>query len=76
MLTADDLGDYLLTAHHYAQRIMTSAIIAAYTLTMQQQMEMLQAGQQPPLRPQLPDTLAGWATFELTEDMWKVRGGG
>ncbi len=37
VLTAGDLVDYLLTAHHYAQRIVTSAIIAAFTVPVQQQ---------------------------------------
>ena len=39
-LTADDLVDYLLTAHHYACRIVTSAIFAAYTVPLPQQVEV------------------------------------
>lgn len=26
---------------------------------------------QPPQRPNLPDTMAGWATFEFTDECWE-----
>ena len=65
--TADELVDYLLTAHHYAQRIVTSAIIAAYSLPAE-------AGGAAPIRPVLPDSLAEWAAFELSDSVFKVGG--
>jgi hypothetical protein len=71
--TADDLVDYLLTGHHYAQRMLTSAIIAAYTIPQEEKYEMMRQGLIPPPLPVLPDNLAGWATFDLSDDMFKVR---
>ena len=46
VLTADDLVDYLQTAHHYALRIITSAIIAAFTVPPSQALEMLQVSRE------------------------------
>eukprot|EP00955_Chlamydomonas_euryale_P083512 363865-Chlamydomonas_euryale.AAC.32 len=69
VLTADDLVDYLLTAHHYAQRIVTSAIVAAYTLPREQLDTLFLQRVEPPARPELPETQAGWATFEFTDQV-------
>ena len=70
--TADEFVDYLLTAHHYAQRIITSAIIAAHSLSAEQQQALALQGLAPPSPLELPDNLAGWATFDLSEEVFKV----
>ncbi|GAX81569.1 hypothetical protein CEUSTIGMA_g8997.t1 [Chlamydomonas eustigma] len=73
--TADDLVDYLLTGHHYAQRMLTSAIIAAYTIPQEEKYEMMRQGITPPPLPVLPGYGAGCIVLSSEGEYSHQKGG-